>query len=166
MHDLWPDNIETIDTKSPVAILQEQAALLGQKTKNLVKAQVIRGKQPSIDDIKLATSFSKLPSLAEPTFVYDFLITAPPLDFYTYRAFTIQHSIDLYPVRIWADQDIRVEIAPESTKRIIEAASEAEFIYILGQILATEKIRRVIGALLAQIEVVTPDVFSPVTVNY
>ncbi len=156
MHDLWPDNIETIDTKSPVAILKEQAALLGQRTKNLVEAQVIRGQLPSIDDIKLATSLSKLPPLAEPTFVYDFLITAPPLDFYTYRAFTIQHSIDLYPVRIWADQDIRIEIAPEGAKRIIEAASKAEFVEILAKILATEKISRVISALLAQMDVAPP----------
>ena len=156
MRSLWPDNIVTVDIKSPVAILKEQAALLGQKTQNLVEAQVIQGRQPSIEDIRKAISMSKLPAPVEPIFVYDFLITAPPLDFYAYRAFTIQHSIDLYPVRIWADQDIQAEIVPESAKRIIETTSEAEFTEILGKILATEKISRVIGALLAQIEVVPP----------
>ena len=34
--DLWPDNIAESNMVTPVAILREQAALLGDKTKQLV----------------------------------------------------------------------------------------------------------------------------------
>ncbi len=43
MTDLWPETIGTVRVKSPVAILREQASLLGQKTQNLVQAQVKGG---------------------------------------------------------------------------------------------------------------------------
>lgn len=38
--DLWPENIGASTTElSPVAILRQQASLLGQKTKNLVEGK-------------------------------------------------------------------------------------------------------------------------------
>ena len=40
MTDLWPTDFGTVTTRSPLTILKEQAALLGSKTKNIVKASV------------------------------------------------------------------------------------------------------------------------------
>ncbi len=166
MRNLWPNDIAVVapvDTKPPIAILKEQAALLGQSTQNRVEAQVANGQPPVSIGYELAelthqtTQFlrgDRVHSSKGTIFVYHFFITAPSLGIYRYRAFTVQHNIDLYPVQIDADEDIHTEIVPEGTERIIEAASETEFVEILGQIFATEKIRHVIGALLTQIDVV------------
>ncbi len=161
MRNLWPNDIAVVaavDTKPPVAILREQAALLGQSTQNLVEAQVAEGQQSvTLADGMVQVARRIRGEYTQPSrrtiFVYDFFITAPSL-YYKYRAFTIQHNIDLYPVQIDADEDIHTEITPEGAERIIEAASETEFMEILGRIFATEKIRHVIGALLTQIDVV------------
>ena len=62
MEDLWPKEIGTAEITSPVAILREQASLLGQKTKNLVEADV----SPLNNDTD--------------TIFYHFYIVAPALD--------------------------------------------------------------------------------------
>jgi len=38
--NLWPEVFEAISTKTPLAILREQAALLGQRTANIVVGRV------------------------------------------------------------------------------------------------------------------------------
>ncbi len=40
MNDLWPNDFKIDDIKAPVTLLREQASLLGQKTQNIVEAQV------------------------------------------------------------------------------------------------------------------------------
>jgi len=40
MSDLWPKDIGNTNLRAPVSILREQASLLGEKTQNLVKADV------------------------------------------------------------------------------------------------------------------------------
>ena len=154
MRNLWPDDIAEVlaDTKSPVAILREQAALLGQSTQNLVKAKVAEGQlAPLPEGLSRVIGISGQSLLMKPNFVYDFFITAPPLGAYRYKAFTIEYGIDLYPVRIEADEDVQVEI---TSKSFLLAESETEFVEILGEIFATEKMRRVISTLLAQMDVV------------
>ena len=49
MVDLWPKDISEISIKSPVAILREQASLLGQKTKGLVTAEVKSVSMTTVD---------------------------------------------------------------------------------------------------------------------
>ena len=38
MIDLWPNELSTVDQRSPLTILKEQASLLGEKTQNIVIA--------------------------------------------------------------------------------------------------------------------------------
>src|SRR5881296_859505 len=78
--DLWGE-IQPPDVRTPVSILREQAALLGQKTKNLVEASVE------------TTSSGG-------TFYHTFKLVAPALDNYTYQLFRIRHGIQLYPVYV------------------------------------------------------------------
>ena len=40
-NDLWPANIADSNLTTPVTILKEQAALLGEKTRQLVKGEVV-----------------------------------------------------------------------------------------------------------------------------
>ncbi len=142
MTDLWPETIGTVRVKSPVAILREQASLLGQKTQNLVQAQVKGGP-------------------ADPrTFLYFFQIVVPALDYYKYELFTINHDIAFYPLTIFLEEDICIELEKSSTlspwQKTAEDAfkieTEDEFLEALKIIFGSEKTKRIVTALLSQLD--------------
>jgi hypothetical protein len=135
MANLWPDELDKIEIKAPVAILREQAALLGQKTKNLVKAAVER-----LD----ANAFWPGPSKP---FNYRFVIVAPALGGYRFRLFDISHDEALYPVFISLDEDLASEVFDPSP---VQKDDEGEFMAFLAEIFRSGKARQVIGAILAQ----------------
>ena len=131
MRDLWPENIAPIpELKAPTIILKEQASLLGKKTNNLLEATVTKIE---------STGF------VEEKFNYVFLIVAPALDNYRYKLFTVSHGIGSYPVTIWLDEDMQVEIGFTE----VVAESENEFMEILEAIFNTEKTKKTIGTLLS-----------------
>lgn len=137
MRDLWPEEIGPIpDLKAPVTILREQASLLGKKTNNLVEAEVMQ----------LESAISE-----ESEFNYAFLIVAPALDNYRYKLFTISYNINIYPVTISVDGEIRAEINPADSEGKLLAESEGEFVEILKKIFSAKKTKKVIGALLSMI---------------
>jgi hypothetical protein len=78
--DLWPANIAESNMVTPVSILKEQAALLGEKTKQLVTGEV---------------STQVVGSLL----IQHFSISAPTLA-YQYELFTMQHGVSFYPAVI------------------------------------------------------------------
>jgi hypothetical protein len=107
--DFWGE-IQTEDIRTPVAILREQAALLGPKTQNLVEAKVQT--QP----------------LQGGDFLHYFNLVVPALDNYTYRLFAVQHPMGLYPIvgmgRSLANEEefktwLRETLSSPETKRII-----------------------------------------------
>ena len=75
--DFWGD-IGADPVRSPVAVLREQAALLGSKTKNLVEARVET-------------------STFRDTFRHAFLLVVPTLD-YQYQLFSVSHGLEMYPL--------------------------------------------------------------------
>src|SRR5437879_4450707 len=76
--DFW-GQIQTEGIRTPVAILREQAALLGPKTQNLVEAKV--------QTHPLGSYLS-----------HSFKLSVPALD-YVYQLFSVNHPVDhLYPV--------------------------------------------------------------------
>jgi len=115
--DFWGD-VQAIEVKTPLAILREQASMLGPKTKNLVEARV-------------ETAIAR-----DQQFVHRFNLVVPPLDNYIYELFTIQHGIDLYPVKV-----------PGTTQ---ESRDEAEFTEWLRLRLASPETRRIVNNLVAQ----------------
>lgn len=135
MIDLWPENIAQGKLRPPVAVLHEQAALLGQKTQNVVQAKVRRVEgQESVG------------------FGYTFNIVAVGLGAYTYRLFTIYHRYGLYPVRFFLDEGIATELlGPSSeTERSTDVGSEEALIELLGKVLKAKKTVQIINALLSQ----------------
>jgi hypothetical protein len=80
--DLWGD-IQPSAVRTPVAILREQAALLGNKTQNMVEAKV-------------------LTFISDGEFHHSFKLVVPALDNYTYNLFVVHHGPNLYPVKIMA----------------------------------------------------------------
>ncbi len=136
MEDLWPDDDDiklVTKIKAPVAILKEQAALLGEKTDNIVTAMVV--------------SYSPA-GLELRRFHYIFYIEAPILAGYRYELFTMSHDIELYPVYFSVDESIKIAVFDREVKII--ANSEAEFIGILKKIFNSDKTKKIIGAIFSQ----------------
>lgn len=134
--DLWPENITQLEITTPLEILRNQAALLGQKTNNLVEAEVV--------EYPPRTYIFK-PKMFET----GFHIVAPTLDNYQYKLFSIIYDIRLYPLTIIVDEDIRAEIGLANSH---ELQTEEEFVLLLKKIFNTEKTKRVIGTLLKMVE--------------
>ncbi|MCI0690587.1 hypothetical protein L0337_01120 [candidate division KSB1 bacterium] len=135
MNGLWPKDIgEQLQVIAPVSILRRHASLLGSKTNNLVEAKVVDFER-------------ELGDLYE--FNYGFYITAPTLNRYSYKLFTISHNIDLYPVIIDVDAELKREIDPENEiYKKIEANSEDEMLQVLKKIFNSHKTKKIIGSLL------------------
>jgi hypothetical protein len=138
MEDLWPSDIGYSAKRAPVVILREQASLLGQKTQNILQAEV----EPQ-------SGMSSGIKLKHTPFEYSFRVVAKALGNYRYNLFKIFHDIMLYPVEIQGDNDILKEVAGEGVDCIL-ADSEDEFKAILKKILGSEKTREVIAALMSQ----------------
>ena len=93
MTNLWPAEItEVSEVIPPVVILDQQAAMLGQMTKNIILAEIKTEESNSYE------------------FSYSLNIVAPVLDNYRYRLLNIWHNIDLYPVIVRVGEDIYNEI--------------------------------------------------------
>ena len=122
-------------------ILKEQASILGQRTGNLVKAEVRQN------------------HASGKTFTFHFLIVAPPLDNYIYKLFEISYNIEFYPLRIKVDTAILKELNPEraADPLDLEVESEEKFMEILKKIFKSEKTRQVIDSLLAMMNYDHPD---------
>jgi len=144
--DLWPEKLESAKIRPPVAILKEQASLLGQKTKNVVEGAV--SEVFTVDE--------------EETMEYSFNLVAPALGGYRYRLFTMRHDIRMYPLIITMEKEIFQEVNPEKPEKEsvqdmlwrrrnqVKVDTEAKFMDLLTKIFATRKTRQIIGAMLAQ----------------
>ena len=107
MVDLWPEVMENTEVRAPVTILKEQAALLGNKTKNLVIAQVSKPIDLLVQ-VEERIKNNSLGSSKGKTLYHSFYLVAPALNNYQYELFTIANDINLYPVTIvYLDENIR-----------------------------------------------------------
>lgn len=112
--DLWGDIIPE-QVRTPVAILREQATLLGRKTKNLVEARV----ETDVCGTELC---------------HHFQLVVPVLDGYTYELFHVWHGVDIYPVRVPNMQALKNE--DEFTGWLREQLSSPKTTKIIGNLLA------------------------------
>jgi hypothetical protein len=114
--DLWPE-IEQAQVVPPVAILREQAALLGKKTNHLLEGRVVT-------------------RTAGGQFHHSFYILAPALDEYTYKLFELTHDENLYPVHVG----------------VTTLNSQQELVDRIREILNSDKAKKVVSSLLAQVK--------------
>jgi hypothetical protein len=112
--DLWPDLSNIAPVRTPILVLKEQAALLGQKTKNIVTALVVgpkRGVATPDEDEDYKDGFV----------LVSFILVAPVLENYHYHLFNIQYSITKpYPVRIFAHIQQPMAEKVSSEKQLVE----------------------------------------------
>ncbi len=143
MIDLWPSDLSTVDQRSPLTILKEQAALLGEKTQNIVIAVL---EDRSIPERSLVNMYP---------FRYGFLLTSPALGNYRFGLFSIGYDIYMYPVTFDLDSDVADEILKDIHVKLgkdgtFQASNEDEFTEILKRIFSSRKAVQVIRALLSQ----------------
>ena len=150
--DLWGP-IEQEDVVAPAAVIKEQAALLGQKTRNLVTAEValLATREQPLTDTPVAwqKAISTLTKFNPNNFQYGFYIVASPLGNYRYRLFTFSYSMELYPVRFHLSD--MLEFTGEQNEGSVEVKDEQELIQTLGALLNSKQTKQVIQSLLAQI---------------
>jgi hypothetical protein len=123
--DLW-GVIAPAQVRTPLAILREQAALLGEKTQNLVEATV-------------ATSVSG------PQFIHRFNLVVPSMDDYTYELFTVMHGVGIYPITVHGANVVADYLGGDTL------ATEQEFIEWLRRELSSAGTKRIVSNLLAQV---------------
>lgn len=137
---LWPQDLfTTVETqRTPLALLREQATLLGEKTKNLVEAKVTTDTEPLWAYFREGVSSFKNPDLSNRCFVQTFKLVSTALGNYTYELFRLVHPIEGYPLKVFF----------QDSEQLVK--SEEELIDVLKAIFANEKTRRVIQAMIAQ----------------
>src|SRR5437867_13436591 len=128
--DLWPE-LEQSQVVPPVAILREQAAALGKKAKPLLEGNV-----------ETRTALSG-------RFNHTFYIVAPALENYTYELYSIEQGADQYPV-----------VAPRRNNALsgppqVILQTEGEFLECVRDVLNSDRTKRIVGSLLAQVKATT-----------
>jgi hypothetical protein len=119
---LWPTDFgEQSDLLTPLAILRQQGAMLGEKTKNIVLGRVSTQSEGE-------------------TFVQRFSIQCAPLGYQT-ELIAVKHGIDLYPATVVVARDQ----GPYK-----DANSPEELKELLKEVFARPKTKKTIASLLAQ----------------
>lgn len=114
--DLW-GQLAPSAVRAPVAILREQASLLGAKTNRLVEGKV----ETRVSGTKLFQFF---------------YLVVPPLDDYLYELFQVWHDVSLYPVRIGDPPSIELRNEEEFVRWLGQKLSSPETKSIIGSLLA------------------------------
>jgi hypothetical protein len=115
-NDLWPANIAESNMVTPVTILKEQAALLGDKTRQLVTGEV--------QTVASGTMFT-----------HSFNITAPTLN-YKFELFQISHGINFYPLTVRSGFVATINSEDELKKKLREIFASQHTMNVVHSILA------------------------------
>jgi hypothetical protein len=134
--DFWGE-IVPAQERTPLAILREQASLLGTKTKNLVDATVDTSVTP------------------DGQFVHRFTLVVPSLSSYKYELFRIEHGVASYPITVASEVPsaqltrglVNLLVNPRLSPQL---QTEQEFVDWLRHKLSSDETKRIIANLLAQ----------------
>lgn len=139
--NLWPDNLGGPSTvKSPLAILRRQAALLGERTQNIVTARV-ESRQVSGGQI----------------FEHTFIVEAPALG-YRIPVVDVRHGLVAYPAKVLETPVITGPWPPGVDPwQQQPQLSEPDFLARLGGVFGSPQVRGLISSYLAQSQADLPD---------
>jgi hypothetical protein len=124
--NLWGKLPQAETIRSPVAILREQASLLGEMTGMLLEGRVHTWRDALLGDRPFRARLC---------------IVAPSLDNYEVEIAEIGYPLGFYPATV----------ASIASKRA-EAENEEEFIHVLEGVLSSAGVKQVITRLLTQIQ--------------
>ena len=130
--DFWAPDFAATAVTTPKVILQQQAALLSQKTGDVLQGQVtVTPPQPPSSD-----------------FAVVFELYLPSLD-YRYKLLNIEHPVSLYPLKMWS-------MSPDIGTEYWDCPSEAVFKESLRQILSGPETTKLVSAMIAQTQDYVP----------
>ena len=113
--DFWGD-LQVAEIRTPVAVLKEQAALLGIKTNNVLEGKITT-------------------QIQHGEFYHSFNVVVPTLDDYTYELFTVNHPVNMYPLNVtYTGTMLKTEV--EFTAWLREKLSSPETKRIITNLLA------------------------------
>lgn len=146
--NLWGDLPAVEESRLPITILKEQAALLGQATNKILLAQV---KTRNVEQIVVKPSKSaivNLPTLSVPgtesVLAHTLSIIAPALDNYAYGILEVHQSlVPIYPLTV-------VSLIAGFRAKPVICESESQYLAALEGILSSHQVRNIISALLLQ----------------
>jgi len=114
--DLWPENIAESNLVTPVSILKQQAALLGERTKELVKGEVVT-------------------QISGTLLIHHFCLVAPTLS-YRYELFTASHGVSFYPLTLTYINPVSIKSEAELKENLKRVFSSQHTVNIVHSILA------------------------------
>ena len=137
----------------PIVILREQAALLGERTKGLVRGEIESRTEPleKVEDyLDQAISPNELV-----THVHTMYVVAPALDNYQYALLSVRHDFQAYPCHANFHPVPPAESVIFSARRLLPNPASIEdeeaFVHWLGVVLSRSETTRVIQALIYRI---------------
>lgn len=147
--DLWPDQIDVTSIVPPIVILREQATVLGERTKGLVRAEVDSTEQPPKGIEEYLED--AIPAEARVVYVQTLYLVAPALDNYRYSLLSVSHDFQPYPCR--------VSFHPNPDRGLIDhffgtmtIVSEGQFLQWLQVALNREETVRIIHGLISRVQ--------------
>ena len=144
--NLWGD-LEGLDLQitTPKEILEAQAKFLPKLTKDLLYAEI-----KELESSELYNTFEYVLDDEEEDsddgFAYKFLLKSRFMDTYRFELFRLHHNIGIYPVRVHLDSELKKELYIATSFKVIN--NEKDFIEFLRKVLQSQRVRRVIGALM------------------
>ncbi len=115
--DLWPQNIADSTLTTPITLLKQQGALLGEKTRQMVTVDVVTQTNGNL-------------------FVHYFYIVAPTLN-YRFELFAASHGINFYPIAIrHANHTTSVHNEDDFKAKLKELLSSPYTVNVVHSILA------------------------------
>ena len=135
MTSYWPEEFKPVPTTPPKKILDEQSAILSKMTGGKVQSKTIKKDAMEAAITKHLNDFS-----------YSFQISGNSLKNYSFKVFDFSHSITLYPVKITLDVEIQAELGRDN--KIFEVGDEEEFISIIKLIFNSDRLKKIIGAII------------------
>lgn len=135
--NIWPEFLEDEDkiARPPIALINEYAQELPARTANYVVAKVL-----------------KLNSKTSQQFSYSMVLSSPALGGYSFRMFDIHYSVEMYPLALKIDEAIMEELKLPSYNgsEFYRVVDEPSLKSVLGLIFASNKVRKIVRALIAQ----------------
>lgn len=134
--NLWGD-FKDLEVNTPNQILEQQAKFLPKLTGDIVYAEIIPLELP--EQFEISSDFDNDLS-------FKFVLKSKFMDNYQFEMFKYSHDIIIYPTTILLDRETKEELGLSDKFEVV--GSEQEFIDFLSKVFKTERIKRVIGALM------------------
>lgn len=125
MGNLWPAEFKEAEIKTPKEIIEEQIKNLPKLTGDMVYAELVPVKLSGCD------------------FAYRFRIRGKFLESYSFLAFTVSHSLVVYPITMDVDTEICEELGLGLDIEI-DLDTEEGFLNLFENILKSQRLRKVI----------------------